>query len=211
MFRIFAFCTIFNIISSCNNSTKVETYAKQFDWKVKYKSPWEKLNDKFYKKYKSKIELSDIKSALEIIKQANLIDTTIPITSNSIPTFCYMSPTVQLERFQDHPVRQIPDSLNLLTSTDVEFILAQMHFLEAIYDFNWAKITNEADTLTTFPQYNISIPAFTCDKKKFVVCIEKFTAKNCMKGISYLVYKKNNLIKYHEFDWVESCETKTLK
>lgn len=172
--------------------------------KSKPKLGFDEQNALLYKNFGKAVEDSDIKRVISIVKRDEIIDSAISINGNYFPYFCYMSPSAQLDRFVISSHREYPDSLKIISKMDKQFILEQINLNEK-KEFKWDKIFDKVNLNDTFPEQLVSIPVFSLDKEKFIICVEKRNSKYCIHGKSWMYYKEKGKQKKIIFDSVQDC------
>jgi len=216
--RLLIIFSLFFQILSCDSSTTQKQYKKtesqvqaiidttEVNGKTTtQQNKWEKTNDYLFSNYQQTIDYSDINAVIDILESEKLIHKKTKINNTSLPTFCYLSPTVMLNNLNKDNSAYTQNGMKILSDKDQAFILDQDR-LRASKEFKWEFVTDNYDTTDTFPQYKISIPVFSLDKSKFIVCIEEYKDKKCLSsGISYLFVKNNKRINHYIFDKVTGC------
>ncbi|MBC7865720.1 MAG: hypothetical protein IAF38_22290 [Bacteroidia bacterium] len=134
-----------------------------------------------------------IRNVFFLIEKNGLLKKNIKILNSEIPFYTVMSPSAMLERF-DLTRKGIADDLRLLGKEDQEIILGQLN--NGKY-FKWemALTANRIAKEKVFPNYSISVPVFSKDKKIFIVAIEYHECENSTNGHSYLFVTENGKIK----------------
>jgi hypothetical protein len=159
---------------------------------------WQQINDRLYSKFSVKIAEADLRYAISLIRENGLIDSNIGINNNRFPAFCYKSPTAMLDLVADRVQGKSRD--NNFSLQDKQFMLEQ-DFLTQRTQFKWQDVVKEEEITAKYPQQRISIPVFSTDKSKFIICIEKHRELGHISdGRSYLFVLDGKKPVYYLFD-----------
>ncbi len=199
--------TVTPLMQDCLTNYNKDMQQEMGNVRPKPAATWEELNQAFTSKYQTTIDIEDVQLAIDLLAKEKLIDTTLNISHEALPGFCYLSPSVMLDSYsKDSKLMRQPDNHKILTAEDEMFMLDQYQ-LRNRKEFKWQWVIKKTDTLNTFPRHEISLPVFSVDKTKFIIRVEKYTSEDCMvSGVAYLFTTEKQKTTHIIFDKVEGCQ-----
>ena len=165
---------------------------------TRYTLSWDQVNEYFDSVYKTTLNYRDIKAVLRVMQENKMTDTSIFIDNDQYPPISYISPSFMLDRIVSGSKSGYPDSIKLLTTDDKKFMLDQVRLFPAC--FSWQLVSNRIQWCRKYPYYALSVPVFSLDKNKFVVCIEKHLSMYKVQATSYYCIRLDGKTTFYVFD-----------